>query len=51
MNLKIPLPPIEAQEKIVSTIERIESKIHLLDSSLPSLDSKKSEVLQHFLQN
>lgn len=50
-SLKIPLPPIAAQEKIVSTIERIESKIHLLDSSLPSLDSKKSEVLQHFLQN
>ncbi|WP_210670662.1 restriction endonuclease subunit S, partial [Helicobacter canis] len=49
-SLQIPLPPLEAQEKIVSTIERIESKIHLLDSSLPSLDSKKSEILQHFLE-
>ena len=50
-NLKIPLPPLEAQEKIVSAIENIESKIHLLDSRLPQLDSKKSEILQHFLQN
>ncbi|WP_407381084.1 restriction endonuclease subunit S, partial [Helicobacter sp.] len=49
-NLKIPLPPLEAQEKIVSAIENIESKIHLLESSLPSLDSKKGEILQHFLQ-
>ena len=50
-NLKIPLPPLEAQEKIISAIENIESKIHLLDSSLSHLDSKKSEILQHFLQN
>uniref|UniRef100_UPI002614F1D2 restriction endonuclease subunit S n=1 Tax=uncultured Helicobacter sp. TaxID=175537 RepID=UPI002614F1D2 len=49
-NTKIPLPPLEAQEKIISAIERIESKMHLLDSSLPSLDSKKGEILQHFLQ-
>ena len=49
-SLQIPLPPFEAQEKIVSAIERIESKIHLLDSRLPQLDSKKSEVLQHFLE-
>ena len=48
--IKIPLPPFEAQEKIISAIERIESKIHLLDSRLPQLDSKKSEVLQHFLE-
>ena len=49
--IKIPLPPLEAQEKIISAIENIESKIHLLDSSLSHLDSKKSEILQHFLQN
>lgn len=49
-NLKIPLPPIEAQEKIVNAIESVESKMHLLDSRLPSLDSKKGEILQHFLQ-
>lgn len=49
-NLKIPLPPIEAQEKIINAIEKLESKIHLLDSSLSHLESKKSEILQHFLQ-
>ena len=49
-SVKVPLPPLEAQEKIISAIERIESKIHLLDSRLPQLDSKKSEVLQHFLE-
>lgn len=49
-KVKIPLPPLEAQEKIISAIERIESKIHLLDSRLPQLDSKKSEILQHFLE-
>ncbi len=50
-EVKIPLPPLEAQEKIISAIEKLESKIHLLDSSLSHLDSKKSETLQHFLQN
>ncbi|ETD26684.1 restriction endonuclease subunit S [Helicobacter canis] len=49
-DLQIPLPPFEAQEKIINTIENIESKMHLLDSSLPQLDSKKSEILQHFLE-
>ena len=49
-NLKIPLPPLEAQEKIISAIERIESKIHLLESQSHKLESKKSEILQHFLQ-
>ena len=47
---QIPLPPLEAQEKIISAIESVESQISLLDSSLSSLDSKKSEILQHFLQ-
>ena len=49
-SLQIPLPPIEEQEKIISAIEKLESKIHLLDSSLSHLDSKKGEILQHFLQ-
>ena len=49
-SVKVPLPPLEAQEKIVSAIESVESKIHLLDSRLPQLDSKKSEILQHFLE-
>ncbi|WDL75726.1 restriction endonuclease subunit S [Helicobacter winghamensis] len=49
-SLQIPLPPIEAQEKIINTIENIESKISLLDSILSHLDSKKAEILQYFLK-
>ena len=48
-NLKIPLPPFEAQEKIINAIENIESKISLLESHLSQLDSKKSRILQDFL--
>ena len=35
-SVKIPLPPLAAQENIIQTIEKLESK--------------KSEILQHFLQ-
>ena len=49
-NLKIPLPPIEEQEKIINAIENIESKISLLESGTLSLDSKKAEILQGFLR-
>lgn len=48
-NVKIPLPPLEAQEKIINAIENIESKISLLESHLSQLDSKKSRILQDFL--
>lgn len=48
-SVKIPLPPIEEQEKIINAIENIESKISLLESHLSQLDSKKSKVLQDFL--
>lgn len=47
--IKIPLPPLEAQEKIINAIENIESKISLLESHLSQLDSKKSRILQDFL--
>lgn len=49
-SVKIPLPPLEAQEKITNAIENIESTISLLDSSLSHLDSKKAEILQYFLK-
>lgn len=50
-NLKIPLPPLEAQEKIVNAIENIESTISLLESSSLHLDSKKSEILANVLSD
>lgn len=48
-QIKIPLPPLEAQEKIVSVIERIESKIASIDSSLESLEARKAEILANAL--
>lgn len=48
-NLQIPLPPLESQNKIVSTIEVIESKIAYLDSKLPCLGSHKQAIIQKAL--
>ena len=47
--LKIPLPPLHEQEKIISCIQSVESKITALDSTLPTLESKKSQILQKYL--
>ena len=46
---KIPLPPLNEQEKISSCIESIESKINALDSTIPTLQSAKSQILQKYL--
>ncbi|MGX2984514.1 restriction endonuclease subunit S [Helicobacter sp. 23-1048] len=48
-NLKIPLPPLREQEKIIACIESIESKISALDSTLPALERTKSQILQKYL--
>ena len=48
-NFKIPLPPLNEQEKISSCIESIESKINALDSTIPTLQSTKSQILQKHL--
>ncbi len=48
-QIKIPLPPLNEQEKISSCIASIESKINALDSILPTLQSAKSQILQKYL--
>ncbi len=48
-QIKIPLPPLNEQEKISSCIESIESKIYALDSTIPTLQSAKSQILQKYL--
>ena len=48
-NLKIPLPPLKAQEKIVSVIDFIETKISQLETTKENLDSKKDEILLKYL--
>ncbi|WP_158657031.1 restriction endonuclease subunit S [Helicobacter aurati] len=50
-SLQIPLPPLEAQQKIVSVIEDIESKISSIDSSLESLEKEKTKILNRTLNN
>lgn len=50
-SLQIPLPPLESQEKIVSVIEVIESKIAHIDSSLESLEKEKAEILNRSLND
>ena len=46
---QIPLPPLEAQEKIISAIENIESKIRFLESNLQNLENKNTEILKKAL--
>lgn len=48
-NLQIPLPPLEAQEKIISAIETIESKISALESRNAILANAKNEILNKYL--
>lgn len=44
-NIKIPLPPLKAQEQIVEVLEGIEAKIANIDSRLESLENRKAEIL------
>ena len=48
-SLKIPLPPLSEQNKIIAPIEWIESKITALDSTLHTLESQKAKILQKYL--
>ena len=48
-NIVIPLPPLGAQQKIVSQIEKIESEIGILESDLKAIPKKKQEVLNKYL--
>lgn len=48
-NLKIPLPPLQIQEKIVSAIDSVESQIKRIDSKLETLETRKAEILANAL--
>ncbi|MDY5384923.1 MAG: restriction endonuclease subunit S, partial [Campylobacter sp.] len=48
-EIKIPLPPLEAQEKIVQAINSIEQKISNLQTELNSLNGKQKEILEKYL--
>ncbi|MDL0108026.1 restriction endonuclease subunit S [Campylobacter felis] len=48
-SVKIPLPPLEAQEKIVSAIERIELTINVAKERKETFQSKISSYIQNAL--
>ena len=50
-NLQIPLPPLESQDQIINAISKIEEKKSLMDSSLESLEDKKSKILKSVLES
>ena len=48
-NLKIPLPPLNEQEKISSCIENLETQILNLNQILKESQNKKAEILNRYL--
>ena len=48
-EIKIPLPPLKEQEKIISAIEYIENEMRDLAKILDILESQKSKILQKYL--
>ena len=50
-EFQIPLPPLESQQKIISVIESIESKITNLEHLTHNFESKKQEILKEALKS
>ena len=48
-TIKIPLPPLEEQQKIVAKIEKIEQQIAELETQLNAIPSQKEAVLKKYL--
>ncbi|MBS4406385.1 hypothetical protein CVU22713_01840 [Campylobacter vulpis] len=48
-SVKIPLPPLQIQEKIISAIDSVESQIKKIDSRLEMLETRKAEILANAL--
>ncbi|WP_445734133.1 restriction endonuclease subunit S [Mariniflexile sp.] len=47
--IKIPLPPLSEQQKIVSEIEKIEAKIKVLETEIAAIPKQKEAVLKKYL--
>ncbi|SMC23622.1 restriction endonuclease subunit S [Campylobacter helveticus] len=50
-SVKIPLPPLAAQENIIQTIEKLEMRIENFELLMENLESKKAEILTSFLES
>ena len=48
-NIKIPLPTISEQQKIVTEIEKIEKQIKLSELNLQEFSKQKNKVLKNYL--
>ena len=48
-QIKIPLPPLSVQEKIINAIEMIKAQIAIIDSKLESLETRKAQILESAL--
>ena len=49
-NIRIPVPPIETQNKIVGKIEALESKIANLKAEISDTEEKKKAILMKYIQ-
>ncbi|MDR0801594.1 restriction endonuclease subunit S [Fluviicola sp.] len=48
-GIKIPVPPLSTQQKIVSEIEKIEAEIKLLENELAEIPKEKEDILKKYL--
>ncbi len=48
-DLKIPLPPLSEQQKIVSEIEKIEEKMRALELEIATIPKQKEDILKNYL--
>jgi restriction endonuclease S subunit len=48
-NIKIPLPPLSEQQRIVSEIEKIEEKIKVLETEIAEIPTQKQAILKEYL--
>jgi len=49
-NLKLPLPPLDVQKKIVEEIEKVEKEIEQLEKEIKDAESRKKEILEKYLK-
>lgn len=49
-NIKIPLPPIEEQKRLVAEIEKIETKIAELEKQIADIPIQKEKILRKYLE-